>query len=199
MLIHRYLIAELKPMLSRFLNTQHLLSIIILFVCAIWIVFSRVDENQMDIHSNSAPFTGFEAPDFKVANNQGESISLSDYKGQAVLLNYWASWCSPCRAEMPAMERIYQEYKDQGFEILAVNSSQQDDKQKAIDFAKELELSFPILFEEDGSVSKQYQIQALPSSFFIDKDGVIQEIVIGGPMSEALLLIRVQNLLEGNQ
>jgi peroxiredoxin len=167
-------------------------------VCAIWIFFSRVDENQIDALSNSEPFTGFKAPDFQVSDSKGISVSLSDYKGQTVLLNFWASWCSPCRAEMPAMERIYQEYKDQGFEILALNSTQQDSRINGLVFADELNLSFPILFDEDGSVSKQYQIQALPSSFFIDANGVIQEVVIGGPMSEALLRIRVQNLLKGN-
>ncbi len=185
-------------MLSKLSNPQpRLLSLLILLVCAIWIIFSRVDDKQINTHSNSVPFAGFEAPDFRVADINGESISLSNYKGQTVLLNFWASWCSPCRAEMPAMERIYQDYKDQGFELLALNSTHQDGKQNAIDFADELNLSFPILFDETGSVSNQYQIQALPSSFFIDGSGMIQEVVIGGPMSEALLRIRVQNLLEG--
>jgi len=184
-------------MLLNYLNPQRLLSITILSSCAIWIIFSRVDENQFDVHSNSVPFPGFEAPDFLVSDHNEASVSLSDYKGQTVLLNFWASWCSPCREEMPAMERIYREYKDQGFEILALNSTHQDSRQKAIVFADELGLSFPILFDEDGSASKQYQIQALPSSFFIDADGVIQDVVFGGPMSEALLRIRVQNLLKG--
>lgn len=184
-------------MITNLSNPKRLIPIIILIVSAIWIVINRVDQDTHYLNSQFAPFTGFESPNFQVTDVHGKSVALSDFKGQPVLLNFWASWCSPCRAEMPTMERIYLEYKDQGFEILALNTTHQDSKQKAIAFAEEFGLPFPILFDETGSTSKLYHLQALPSSFFIDKNGIIQEVVIGGPMSEALLRIRVQNLLEG--
>jgi len=97
---------------------------------------------------------------------------------------------------MPAMQRVYEKYRDDGFIILAVNSSFQDDPEKAQAFADELGLDFPILFDQDGNVSHLYQASALPSSYFVDRDGIIQQVVVGGPMSEALLNIRVEQLLE---
>lgn len=97
---------------------------------------------------------------------------------------------------MPALERVYQDYKDDGLEILAVNSTSQDNAADAIAFVQDLGLTFTILFDNDGSVSKQYRLQALPTSIFINREGVIQEIVIGGPMSEALLRSRIETLIE---
>ncbi|MEN8240676.1 MAG: redoxin domain-containing protein [Chloroflexota bacterium] len=143
-----------------------------------------------------APQAGFQAPDFTLPTQDGTEIALSDLEGQAVLVNVWASWCSPCRQEMPAMERIYQEYQAEGFVILAVNAANQDNRADAVAFIEEYGFSFPILYDVDGYVSEQYQVRALPSSFFILPDGSIQEVVIGGPMAEALLQTRVETLLE---
>jgi peroxiredoxin len=98
---------------------------------------------------------------------------------------------------MPAMQRVYEEYKDQGFEILAVNATNQDSVEAALAFAQLYSLTFPIVMDTDGSVSRAYNLRALPSSFFIGADGVIQEVVIGGPMAEALLRVRVEQLLAG--
>jgi peroxiredoxin len=97
---------------------------------------------------------------------------------------------------MPALEHVYQDYKDDGLEILAVNSTSQDNAADAIGFVQDLGLTFTILFDNDGSVSKQYRLQALPTSIFINREGVIQEIVVGGPMSEALLRSRIKTLFE---
>jgi len=97
---------------------------------------------------------------------------------------------------MPALERVYQDYKDVGLVILAVNSTSQDNAADADAFVQDLGLTFTILFDKDGSVSKQYRLQALPTSIFINREGVIQEIVIGGPMSEALLRSRIKTLIE---
>lgn len=97
---------------------------------------------------------------------------------------------------MPDLEQVYQDYQSEGLIILGVNATNQDDPEKAVSFAKEYGLTFPILFDKDGKVSQLYQLQALPTSFFVDKNGVIQDVVIGGPMSSALLRIRVEQLLK---
>lgn len=97
---------------------------------------------------------------------------------------------------MPAMQKAYEAYQDQGFVILAVNATNQDSRQDAVDFAGQYGLTFPILLDTSGEVSSLYQLRSLPTSFFIDRHGVIQEVVIGGPMSEALLRTRVQQLME---
>ena len=94
------------------------------------------------------------------------------------------------------MERVYRDFRTMGFEILAVNATSQDDQAKAMAYAQEQDLTFPILLDTDGEISNRYRVNSLPTSFFIDAQGVIHEVVIGGPMSEALLRIRIQQLLE---
>jgi len=113
-----------------------------------------------------------------------------------VLVNLWATWCPPCRAEMPAIERMYEEYKDQGFVVLAVNMTYQDDPFAVAPFIAEYGLTFPILLEETGDVAAAYQLRSLPTSLFIGRDGIIQEVIVGGPMSEALLRTRVEQILK---
>jgi cytochrome c biogenesis protein CcmG/thiol:disulfide interchange protein DsbE len=96
---------------------------------------------------------------------------------------------------MPAIQKVYDEYKDQGFVVLAINSTHQDNLGDAITFARIRQLTFPILIDNDGSVSNLYKIRSLPTTFFIGPQGMIQDVVIGGPMAEALLRIRVEQLL----
>ena len=163
---------------------------------AIWIFFSQAPPGSTTSGLIPAPQKGFLAPDFSLETADGQIIALSELRGQPVLLNIWASWCLPCRSEMPAMQRVYEQYQAQGFTILAVNATNQDQMQTALGFAKELGLTFPILFDMDGNVSHLYQVRALPTSFFINQNGVIQEVVVGGPMAEALLDIRVRQLIE---
>ena len=143
-----------------------------------------------------APQQGFLAPDFALKTPTGESIRLSDLRGQAVLINLWATWCPPCRAEMQSIERVYQEYKDQGFTVLAVNMTYQDDPLSVMPFVNEQGLTFPILLEETGEMAQAYQLRSVPSSYFVRKDGIINEVVIGGPMSEALLRTRIESILK---
>ena len=175
---------------------QIIFSILVLAFGAGWIGFSATPLGSTTGGVIPAPRQGFAAPDFNLSTPQGETIYLSDLRGQPVLVNIWASWCGPCRAEMPAMQRVYDRYKDQGFVVLAVNATNQDNLQAALDFSQQLGLTFPILLDAEGKVSQAYQMRALPSSYFIDRQGIIQEVVIGGPMAEALLLVRVEQLLE---
>jgi peroxiredoxin len=160
-----------------------------------WIWVSAVDPDEYHLQGLSAPQTGFQAPDFSLETADGEQFTLSALRGRPVLVNLWASWCGPCRAEMPAMERIFDQYKNQGFIVLAVNATNQDSVQAAVGFGEAHDLTFPLLMDLDGQVSAEYQLRALPSSYFIGPDGIIQEVVIGGPMAEALLRTRVENLL----
>jgi cytochrome c biogenesis protein CcmG/thiol:disulfide interchange protein DsbE len=173
-----------------------LASALILLVAAGWIWWSRAAAGNTTGGTLPLPRQGFSAPDFSLQTPGGETYTLADLRGKPVLINLWTSWCPPCRAEMPALERVYKEYRDQGFEILAVNSTSQDNQQDAVSFAEELGLTFPILLDPTGEISHLYQLSSLPTSFFVGKDGVIREVVVGGPMSEALLRIRVQQLME---
>ncbi len=111
------------------------------------------------------------APDFTLTNPDGKKVALKDYRGKLVFLNFWASWCAPCRAEMPAMERLYRELKGQGFEILAVNVK--DKRNDALALVKELKLTYPILLDPDGEVGLLYGAWGMPATYLIDRNGVV--------------------------
>ena len=160
-----------------------------------WILISADRSGVSTSGKIPAPQQGFLAPDFELKTTTGESVKLSDLRGQAVLVNLWATWCPPCRAEMQSIEKVYQDYKDQGFTVLAVNMTRQDQLSAVAPFVTEQGLTFPILLDETGEVANAYQLQSIPSSYFIRRDGVINEVVISGPMSEALLRTRIEDIL----
>ena len=175
---------------------RRVLYFFILGLGLLWIYLSAGKSNASPTEIVAAPQKGFLAPDFELATSTGETVKLSDLRGQAVLVNLWATWCPPCREEMRSIEKVYNEYKDQGFVVLAVNMTYQDDTQKIIPFVTERGLTFPILLDETGDMANDYQMRSLPSSFFIGRDGIINEVVIGGPMAEALLRTRVEGILK---
>jgi peroxiredoxin len=168
----------------------------ILTVGFAWILVSADKSGASTSGQIPAPQQGFLAPAFELKTPEGESISISDLRGQAVLVNLWATWCPPCRAEMQSIEKIYQEYKDRGFTVLAVNMTYQDDPLAILPFVNAQALTFPILLDETGALAQTYQLRSLPSSYFIRRDGIVNEVVIGGPMSEALLRTRVEDILK---
>lgn len=143
-----------------------------------------------------APQKGFPAPDFTLRTLDGETVQLSNFRGNPILINLWATWCPPCRAEMPAIEKIYNEYKDEGLIILGMNMTYQDQPANIKPFIEEYSLTFPILLEETGIVADSYQLKSLPSTYFVGRDGIINDVVIGGPMAEALLRTRVEAILK---
>jgi len=167
----------------------------ILILGLAWMYLSADKSNASFSGTVAAPQQGFLAPDFSLPTMSGEIISLSNLRGQAVLVNLWATWCPPCRAEMPAIEKVYNEYKDEGFVVLAINMTYQDDPFNISPFVAEHGLTFPILLDETGETARAYQLRSLPSSFFIRRDGIIQEVVVGGPMAEALLRTRVEEIV----
>jgi cytochrome c biogenesis protein CcmG, thiol:disulfide interchange protein DsbE len=173
-----------------------LFTILILAAAAGWMVFVPPQSTTATGGRIPAPGEGFLAPDFTLQDAQGQTVRLSDLRGRPVLVNLWASWCAPCQAEMPDMQKVYEMYAPRGFTILAVNTTYQDQKSSALDFVAGRGLTFPILFDLDGTVARQYLVRAMPSSFFIDRQGIIRRVVIGGPMSEGLLRAEVERLLE---
>jgi cytochrome c biogenesis protein CcmG/thiol:disulfide interchange protein DsbE len=172
------------------------ISAIILLISAGWIWLSASPAGATTQGAIPVPRQGFQAPDFSLSNTQGEIVRLSSLRGQPVIVNLWASWCTPCKAEMPAIQKVYEQYADQGLVVLGVNATNQDNIQVATQFVEDYGLTFPILLDMDGQVSRLYLLNALPTTFFIDGHGNIQEVVVGGPMAEALLKIRVEQLIE---
>jgi peroxiredoxin len=108
-------------------------------------------------------------PDFSLSTPEGKKLSLKDFRGKVVLLNFWASWCVPCREEMPGMEKLYQEYKQKNFVVLAI--AVKDRKQDAIDFVKELKLTYPIALDPDAQVGSLYGAWGLPATYLIGPKG----------------------------
>ncbi|NOX77166.1 MAG: TlpA family protein disulfide reductase [Gammaproteobacteria bacterium] len=109
------------------------------------------------------------APDFTLKSRSGENIKLSELRGEVVMINFWASWCAPCRQEMPLLEAMYDKYADLGFTLLGVNV--EEDSSQATDLLREIPVSFPVLFDNTNRVSKLYNVVAMPSTILVDRDG----------------------------
>ena len=145
-----------------------------------------------------APEVGRAGPDFLLERPEGGTLRLSDLQGQPIVLNFWASWCAPCRAEMPDLVRAYAEYRDDGLEILAVNLQETNDQ--VLKFAKEFGIEFPVVIDRDGELTDIWRlggpIDGIPTSYFLDENGVVQDITYG-PLTDDMLTERIGSLLEG--
>ena len=124
--------------------------------------------------SASSALLGKTAPDFTLRSNEGDNKKLSELRGKVVLLNFWATWCGPCRQEMPKLSELKELHDEYDFELLGINID--EDKNKALRVAKKLNVNFPILFDETKQVSKEYSIDAMPMTILIDRDGTIRYI-----------------------
>lgn len=109
------------------------------------------------------------APDFTLKSDTGENIRLSELRGEVVLINFWASWCGPCRQEMPILSELHDKYKAMGFTVLAVNV--EENSSKARKLLRDMPVSFPVLYDNDSNVSKQYNVVAMPSTVLVDRNG----------------------------
>ena len=130
---------------------------------------------------------GNQAPDFQLPSLDGQTVSLSNFQGKPVLINFWTTWCPPCRAEMPFIQQIFkdEEWSDKGLVILAINIGESPSTVKR--FIESYGFSFPVLLDTRGDVALKYGIRPIPVSFFIDKDGIIQVKVIGAFPSKAAI------------
>ena len=136
---------------------------------------------------------GSPAPDFTLADLDGNQVSLSDFRGKTVFINFWATWCPPCREEMPAIEALYQQYKDKDVVVLGVDILETEGEVRQ--FVEEGGYSWTFVIDTTGEVTASYGVPAIPTSFFIDKEGVIRAVSIGamtkGAM-EARLLVAME-------
>jgi peroxiredoxin len=150
---------------------------------------AQLASESMDLSDAKQGLTkGDRAPDFELTTLDGENVNLSDYQGKRVILNFWATWCPPCKAEMPHMEKYYEKNsKKENVEILAVNLTSQDDGKKAVEqFVAGYELTFPILMDEKGDIGDQYRVFTIPTTYIIDTNGIIQHKIVG-PMNEEMM------------
>ena len=141
------------------------------------------------------PEVGKLAPDFQLQSLDGQAVSLGDFRGKPVLLNFWATWCGPCRFEMPFIQEIFEkkERSDIGLVILAIDIGENPSSVK--EFMEHFGLSFPALLDINQDVALKYNIRAIPTTFFIDKDGIIQDIKIGAFSSKTEIEKRVIKII----
>jgi len=136
--------------------------------------------------------TGNLAPDFQLASLGGQTVSLSDFRGNPVLLNFWASWCGPCKSEMPYIQRMHEEWSGKGLVILAIDIG--ESSATVGEFVEKYALSFMVLLDTDQEVALKYNVRSIPTTFFIDKNGKIQDIKIGAFSSKAEIERRLEKI-----
>jgi peroxiredoxin len=142
----------------------------------------------------SSDIVGQSAPDFALKSSTGENLRLSEYRGDVVMINFWATWCGPCRQEMPLLDDLYAKYQRVGFTLLGVNID--DDSRRAMKMIEDLGVSFPVLFDETKSVSKLYEVEAMPVTVLVDKQGVVRHVHHGyKPGYEEKYLTEIRSLL----
>lgn len=144
--------------------------------------------------ADAAALTAEVAPDFTLEVVGGQQVSLSDYKGQVVLVNLWATWCPPCVRETPRLVRLYEQYKDQGFVLLGVNTTYQDERADVEQFVRDQKVSYPVLLDTDDSFGQAYRARVLPTSYLIDREGRIVQVRVG-EIDEAQLAEQIEGLL----
>jgi len=142
----------------------------------------------------SSGLVGQPAPDFALKSATGENLRLSEYRGEVVMVNFWATWCGPCRQEMPLLDQLHNRYERVGFQLLGVNID--DDSRRAMQMVQELGVTFPVLFDDTKSVSKMYQVEAMPVTVLLDRAGTVRYVHHGyKPGYEENYLTEIRSLL----
>ncbi len=156
----------------RYPTYKRVTSAIVLMLAALWIGYLLLAPNPGAHNPGAGIPIGTPAPDFELQTIDGETYRLSDLKGKAVLINFWASWCPPCRAEMPTLQAAYEQYESEGLVILAVNLNEPELAIRS--FQEDYGITFPIVVDKQDRVSRMYDIVPLPTTYFVDRDGIVQ-------------------------
>ena len=148
-------------------------------------------------HNLTAVKKSIQASDFELQDMDEETVKLSDYRGKVVLLNFWATWCPPCIREMPSMERLHQQVDADDFKVIAVNQMEDADEVFAFTGQLEVDPTFEILFDTNSSVSQDYAVRGLPTTYLIDKKGKIRYRAVGGrEFDHAEVVKLIESLIE---
>ncbi len=159
-------------------NTQLLLTILFVFIACVFLIVFLRKERDSTLKTAEPIQPGLEMPNFTFPDINGKEVSLSDHRGKVVLVNVWATWCPPCRQEMPSMQSLYEKFKGENFEILAV-SIDSEGREAVAPFMRKMNLTFPALLDPGETIRSLYGITGVPESFIIDKQGILVEKIIG--------------------
>lgn len=174
------------------------MSVVCRHLCAagvlLWLVTGAAQTADKMVQTLTPLEKPFPAPDFTLRDETGKPFTLSAYRGKVVVLNFWATWCPPCRYEMPSMERAYQKVRGQNIELLAINVGESEER--VFEFSVQYPVTFPMLLDKDGAVTRKYPVIGLPTTFVIDPRGVATHRAIGGrEWDDDQLLDALRNLL----
>ncbi|MFD2656574.1 redoxin domain-containing protein [Gracilibacillus thailandensis] len=163
----------------------------VLLAMVVWAVIDMVTDNKVTEADNIGLEIGNIAPDFELETLDGETVKLSDYRGEPVMLNFWATWCPPCRSEMPDMQRFYQ---DTDMNILAINLTDTEANVEDVNqFVEEYDLTFTIPLDQGNIVGNRYQIRPIPTTYMLDSNGIIQFNVFG-PLNYDQMMLEYNKL-----
>jgi len=143
--------------------------------------------------SSTTVTVGSKAPDFTLPDLDGESVSLSDFSGKPILINFWNTGCPPCRSEMPYLQEVYDAQKDTELVMLIINLG--ESPATISDFLQSKGLSLPIIIDTDGDLARTYVLSGIPTTFFVDRDGIIKSKVIGAFPNEAAIDSRLSEIM----
>lgn len=167
------------------------------FLLAGYITLTRMPQDQIGGGEIRSPRKGFLPPSYSSEMLDGGYLNDNSLKGKAVVLNFWASWCPPCKAEMPALQSVSTEFSNENVIVIGINATSQDSLADANRFIKESGITFPILLDTSGKINSDFMVNSLPTTFFIGTDGKIKNVIVGGPISEASLRTQIEALLGG--
>ncbi|MEM7346395.1 MAG: TlpA disulfide reductase family protein [Chloroflexota bacterium] len=170
---------------------------LVVILGGVWILFSQTLADGgaavgEAIELEPAPIAGHPAPDFELVNLEGEMVRLSDFQGTPVIINFWATWCGPCRAEFPDFQEAAVDNAD-SLVIIGINNTANDQADLVGDFVAEMGATFPIVLDESGDAAETYNVLGLPTTIFVDRDGIVSE-VFTGPINKAYIEAKLSEL-----
>jgi len=161
------------------------LTVVVAILGTVWIGVNRVSASDINPTGRPpSPDIGHPAPDFVLLTPDGDELALNDLRGTPVLINFWATWCPPCRAEIPALEQTHRQFDG---DVLVLGVDVQENPEQVAEFIVEHDMTYPVVIDETAEVAKTYRVRAFPTSYLIDERGVVVEIFTG-PVNEPLLI-----------
>ena len=179
---------------SRWMLTVAIVSLLLFAGLVAVLVWGALDKESAT-GGSGATLPGKEAPAFTLESFDGGVVSLSDFEGRPVIINFWASWCAPCRQEAPALEAVWLAFRGEGLVVLGINQPRSDPEEQARAFLEEFGVSYPNVFDARGFSAIDYGVSGIPVTFFVDRNGMVERRFVG-TLTEGSLMVWVEELVD---